>query len=55
MSAREGAGRMSRTAGAVGIGGAALGAQAAQSGIVRGRALADHQTPDVDVSEDEEE
>src|SRR5262249_46216972 len=54
-STRERAGRAGRAAGAVAIGGTALGAQVAQAGIVRGRALADHQTPEVDVSTDEAE
>jgi hypothetical protein len=46
--------RVGRTAGAAAIAGGALAAQAGQSGIVRGRALADHQTPEVDVPEEEE-
>jgi hypothetical protein len=53
-SVRGAASRLGRTAGAGAIAGAALGAQAAQSGITRGRALADHQTPHVDLPDDEE-
>jgi hypothetical protein len=53
-SVRGAAARTGRAAGGGAIAGAALGAQAAQSGIVRGRALADHQTPHVDVPDEEE-
>jgi hypothetical protein len=53
-SPRGVAGRIGRAAGAATIAGAAVGAQAARSGIERGRALADHQTPHVDMRDEEE-
>jgi hypothetical protein len=53
-SPRGVAGRIGRGAGAAAIAGAAVGAQAARSGIERGRALADHQTPHVDMPDEEE-
>jgi hypothetical protein len=47
-------GRIGRAGGAAGLAGAGLGPQLAASGVVRGRALADHQTPDVDLPTEED-
>jgi hypothetical protein len=52
-AARRTAGRVGRGVGGLTLAGGALAAQAAQSGIARGRALADQQTPDVDLPDEE--
>jgi hypothetical protein len=49
----SGLGQVRRRAGGVAAVGGALAAQAAQGGLVRGRALADQQVPDVDLSEED--